>query len=82
MIQFTGKQYLAIDIANSFSKENERATWEQRLQWFEDNKHQLHLLLRDAYDPAMFYAGMKAWEAAETGLPSGYPISLDATASG
>lgn len=82
MIQFTGTQYLAIDIANSFSKENERATWAHRISWFEANKHQLRSLLRDAHDPAMFYAGILAWEAAQAGKPCGYPISLDATASG
>jgi len=82
MKSFTGRQYLAIDIANSFSKQNERSKWEDRLTWFDQNKHQLRSLVREAHDPALFFAGVLAWEAAERGEPSGYPISLDATASG
>ena len=82
MQKFTGRQYLAIDIANNFSKANERSTWDNRLAWFEDNKHQLRDLVSKAHDPALFYAGVLAYEAAEEGKPYGYPPSLDATASG
>lgn len=82
MIQLTGKQYLAIDIANNFSKQNERSTWNERLQWFDDNKHQLHSLIHKAHDPALFYAGLLAWDMAEAGQACGYPPSFDATASG
>lgn len=80
MQRFTGKQYLMIDIANSFGHDKE--TWDYRLQWFEHNESRLDELLSKAENPAMFYAGMQAWRAVQAGQPIGYPISLDATSSG
>lgn len=77
---FSGKQYLQIDIANNYGLD--KLTWNERLDWFEANKHRLHELIASAADPALYYAGVKAWEAVEAGQPIGYPISLDATSSG
>lgn len=80
MQRFTPKQYLMIDIANSFGLD--KKTWDERLEWFESKKDNLLELLPQAEDPAMFYAGCKAWEAVQRGETIGYPISLDATSSG
>lgn len=80
MQKFTALQYLMIDIANSFG--HDKLTWKQRLAWFEDNKHQMGELVQQAKEPAMFYAGCKAYNDALAGKPSGYMISLDATSSG
>lgn len=80
MQRFTGKQYLMIDIANSFGLD--KFTWEQRLNWFEQHKDHLDEMLPHAENPAMYYAGVQAWDAVSHGLPIGYPISLDATSSG
>lgn len=77
---FTGKQYLQIDIANNFGLDKE--DWDVRLDWFEKNQHQLDKLVKDAEEPALFYASIQAWKDVQKGLPIGYPISLDATASG
>ena len=77
---FTAKQYLQIDIANSFGLD--KKNWDVRLQWFEDHKDNLLSMLDQAKTPALYYAGVKAWEAVLRGEPSGYPISLDGTASG
>lgn len=77
---FTGKQYLKIDIANNFGLDKEN--WDTRLAWFDDNEHRLMDLLRQAEEPALYYAGIQAWEKVKEGKPSSYPISLDATASG
>lgn len=77
---FTGKQYLMIDIAGNFGLDHK--DWDIRLQWFEDNKHQLLDLITQAKVPALYFAGIQAWQAAEDGRSSGYPISLDATCSG
>lgn len=78
--EFNGLQYLKIDIANNFGLD--KLTWDQRLQWFDSNESQLSNLINQADEPALFYAGIKAYYAALKGEAIGYPISLDATASG
>ena len=77
---FTGKEYLKIDIANNFGLDKE--DWDIRIQWFDDNEHQLQALIKQAEKPALYYAGICAWQKVKEGKPSGYPISLDATSSG
>lgn len=80
MQTFTGKQYLQIDIANSFGLDKE--TWNTRLAWFHKHEDTLMSMLPQADDPAMFYAAVQAYKAVERGEPIGYMISLDATSSG
>jgi hypothetical protein len=80
MQQFTGKQYLMIDIASNFGLDKD--LWDERLDWFEANQHRLLDLLPEAKEPALYYAGVLAWQETLNGIPSGYPISLDATSSG
>lgn len=77
---FSGKDYLKIDIANNFGLDKE--DWDVRIQWFNDNEHQLAGMIKQAEEPALYYAGVQAWEQVKKGKPSGYPISLDATSSG
>lgn len=77
---FTAKQYLKIDIANSFGLD--KLDWIDRIQWFDTNESNLLNKLSEAEKPAMYYAGIKAWEDVLAGRPTGYPISLDATSSG
>ena len=80
MKRFTGKQYLMIDVANSFGLD--KATWDKRLEWFKQHENRLDEMLPQAENPAMYYAGVQAWESVKHGVPIGYPISLDATSSG
>lgn len=80
MKTFTAREYLKIDIANSFGLD--KKNWDVRLQWFHDHEDKLPSMLEQAKTPALYYAGVKAWEAVLRGEPSGYPISLDGTASG
>lgn len=80
MQTFTGKEYLKIDIASSFGLDKE--SWNDRITWFNQNEHQLHQLVDQADTPALFYAGVLAWEDTKAGKPTGHMISLDATSSG
>lgn len=80
MQTLTSKEYLQIDIANNFGLDKE--LWDTRLQWFADNEDTLLELVSEAEEPAKFYAGVKAYHKAIKGDAIGYPIGLDATASG
>lgn len=80
MQTFTGKEYLAIDIASNYGLDKE--TWDTRLDWFSQNESKLEELIATAKEPALFFAGVRAWRDTVAGKATGYPISLDATASG
>ena len=77
---FTARQYLQIDIANNFGLD--KKNWDDRIAWFKEHEHCLMDLVKQAETPALYYAGVQAWFAVQRGEPIGYPISLDATASG
>lgn len=78
--EFTPRQYLQIDIANSYGLD--KLDWSDRLSWFNDNEPHLEDLLNQADEPALYYAGVKAYRDVQAGKPIGYMISLDATSSG
>lgn len=80
MQNFTGKQYLKIDIASLFGLD--KKTWEERLTWFEQNKDNLESLSDKADSPNCYIAAVNAYRDVEAGKPIGYAINLDATASG
>lgn len=80
MMQFTGKQYLQMDIAGNFGLDNKE--WDVRLQWFKDHEHCLLDMQKEAKEPALYFAAVQAWFDTQEGKASGYPISLDATCSG
>ena len=46
------------------------------------NESRLDTLVKQAEEPALFFAGITAWKKVCNGEPTGYPISLDATSSG
>ena len=77
---FSGKAHLKIDICNNYGMDKE--DWDVRIDWFDKNQDNLMELVKTAETPALFYAGVQAWYAVQRGEPIGYPISLDATASG
>lgn len=80
MQTFSGLEYLKIDIANSFGLDN--LTWDERINWTNQNESKLESLVEEADKPSMFYAGVQALQSTIRGEPIGYPISLDATSSG
>ena len=79
MDKFTAEEYLKIDIANNFGKD--KLNYKDRIKWF-DSQENLESLTSNAKEPAMFLASVLAYRKAIKGEAIGYPISLDATASG
>ncbi len=59
MIQFTGMQYLMIDVANNVGLD--KKDWSDRLDWFKANEGKLESLVKSAEEPALYYAGIKAY---------------------
>lgn len=80
MKQFSGRQYLKIDIASSFGLD--KKDWEERIAWFDQNHEKLESLVKQADEPAQFLAGVMAYRDMEKGIPIGYACGLDATSSG
>lgn len=80
MQTFTPIEYLKIDVAGNFGLD--KKSWNERIAWFDAHEHELEDLVNQAEEPALFFAGMRAYQAAKRGEAIGYPISLDATASG
>ena len=78
--EFTGRQYLMIDIASNFGMD--KNLWDDRLNWFHANEPHLETLVSQAAEPALFFAGVQAYRAVIRNEPIGYMISLDATSSG
>jgi len=77
---FTGQEYLKIDIASNFGLD--KVSWNERISWFDANENQLEKMIKDAKEPALFYAGICAWRDVQADKAIGYMISLDATSSG
>lgn len=77
---FTALEYLKIDVANNYGLDKE--DWDARISWFNIHEFELEKLIKEAENPALYFAGVQAYRNAVQGKPIGYPISLDATASG
>lgn len=76
------RDYLKIDIANSFGDGLDRKKWDERIAWYNQNEANLPALLSKAKNPAMYYAGLQAMRDVQQGKPTGYAPSFDATSSG
>ena len=78
--EFTPLEYLQIDIATSFGLDKQ--DWQNRIEWVQSNEADLESLVHLADEPALYFAGVQAYRKTQAGKPTGYPISLDAAASG
>ena len=52
MTQFTGMEYLMIDVANNFGLG--KKDWSERLDWFKANEGKLESLVKSAEEPALY----------------------------
>lgn len=80
MKQFTGKEYLLIDVANNFGLDKE--IFPKRIKWAKDNLDNLESLVRKADEPILFLKSVQAIRAVQRDEPVGHMVELDATTSG
>ena len=80
MQQFTGLEYLKIDIANAMGIDKD--LWDKRLEWVDKYIHELESFTEHADEPLLYIKAVKALRKTEAGIPSGHAMMLDATASG
>lgn len=78
--QFTGLEYLAIDVANAYGLDKE--TFESRIQWVKDNQKDLEDYAELAEEPHLFNKAVAHFRKALKGLPSGHAVALDSVCSG
>ena len=80
MKEYTGKEYLQIDIASQFGLD--KKLFEDRIQWVNENENRLEQLEYDADDFFRYAAAVKAYRRAQRGEAIGHLVGLDACASG
>lgn len=80
MKEFSGWQYLLIDLANQFG--HDKLVFEERIQWAEDNLSNLEALAEQAETKPLYNKAMQAIRKAQAGIPSGHMVGLDACCSG
>lgn len=78
--EYTGIEYLAIDIANQFGLDKKE--FETRIQWVKDNQHNLMDLVNQADEPILYTKAVNHFYRAIKGLPTGHAVALDAVCSG
>ena len=79
-MDFTGIEYIKIAAANEFGKD--KLSWQDRIYWFDYNLSNLTSLVSKAANPFLYTKAINAYGNAVLGKPTGYIMSLDATASG
>jgi hypothetical protein len=83
MKQFTGVEYLNIDIANNYGHGLDKELWETRINWVERKTiKELYVLAKEADEPVLMIKAIKASVDTMEGKPTGHIMGLDACASG
>lgn len=78
---YSGIDYLCIDIANNFGLDKE--LFETRIQWVKDNFNKLEEIVDQVTEDKFLYIkSVMALRETIKGIPTGHLISLDATCSG
>ena len=80
MEQFTGLEYLKIDIANAHGMDKE--LWNRRILWVNTRLPKLEDYVDTADEPMLYLKAVAALRKTEALEPSGHAMCLDATASG
>lgn len=80
MQRFSGLEYLKIDIANQFGLDKEM--WEERIDWVDTNINTLEAHMDYADNPILYIKAVQALRDTEAGIPTGFIMGLDSTASG
>lgn len=78
MKQFSGIEYLAIDVANHFGLD--KLPFEARIQWVKSNQDNLEQL--EAEDKPLYAKAVNHFRKALKGLPTGHTVALDSVCSG
>jgi DNA-directed RNA polymerase len=80
MTEFSGWQYLLIDVANQYG--HDKMLFEERIKWAEENLDQLESLVDQAETKPLYMKGVQAIRKAQKGIPTGHLIGFDACCSG
>lgn len=80
MKNYTGWQWLLIDLANHFGLD--KLLFEERIKWAEDNLHQLESLSDKAETKPLYQKAVMAIRKAQQGLPTGHMVGVDGVCSG
>ena len=81
-MDYSGKEYLQIDIANHYDNGLSSKSFEDRIDWVNQHEMVLEDLEDKADDFFQFGSAVMAYRDAQAGKPSGYPVSFDACSSG
>lgn len=80
MQQFTGYEYLMIDIANQ--TERDKLSFEDRIEWVKTHMDELETLADSADKKPLFIKAVMALRKAQNHQPTGHIVGFDATCSG
>lgn len=80
MKNYSGWQWLLIDVANQFGLD--KLIFEERIKWAEDNLANLEALADQADVKPLYIKAVMAIRKAQQGLPTGHMVGVDACCSG
>ena len=84
MTEYTGWEYLLIDVANNSNLSLDKEIFEDRIKWVEDNLDSLELLSAGQLwkERPMYIKAVSAIRKVQKGKPTGHLVGFDAVCSG